>query len=137
MSRHRLPRLAALLLLLLALAACGGESVPTAAPGGTAGVQITMTTDPAPPRAGNVVLTFAITDAAGNPVTDADGGQVHITGDMPSMGHGGLEGDATHMGNGKWEARGRLSMGGEWRIRAVVNRGGALLASQEFRIQAR
>ncbi|MFL5732162.1 MAG: FixH family protein [Chloroflexia bacterium] len=126
----------ALLLGLAAIASgCGGESPPTMTPGGDAGVEITMSSDPDPARAGTVTLTFGIQDAAGKPVTDA-GTQVHVVGDMPSMGHGGLEGDATYMGDGKWQVRGRLSMGGEWRIVVKVNRDGKLLAEREFRVQA-
>jgi hypothetical protein len=117
------------------VAGCGGEAPPTLTPSGDTGVQITMTTDPDPARAGTVTLTFAIQDAASKPVTDADT-QVHVTGDMPSMGHGGLEGDATYMGEGKWQVRGRLSMGGEWRIIVKIDRNGALLTQREFRVQA-
>lgn len=119
--------------LTFAFAGCG-ESPPTATPSGDTGVQITMTTDPNPARAGTITLTFEIQDSTGKPITDADT-QVHVEGDMPSMGHGGLKGDATYMGENKWQARGRLSMGGEWRIIVTVKRNGALLTEREFRVQ--
>src|SRR5215212_4092694 len=125
------------ILLLLALltgvlAACG-DTPPTATPTGDTNVQITMTTDPDPARPGPVTLTFVIRDAAGQPITDADS-QVHIVGDMPSMGHGGIEGDATHLGAGKWQAKGRFSMGGEWRLVVTVTRNGTELTKREFRV---
>jgi len=126
--------LGALALLAAVLAACG-DNPPTAAPSGDPGVQITMTTDPTPARAGSVTLTFVIWDAAGQPITDADS-EVHIVGDMPSMGHGGIEGNATHMGDGKWQAKGRFSMGGEWRLVVTVTRNGTELTKREFRVQA-
>ncbi len=126
-----------LLLVLLTglLTACGGDSPATATPSGDASVQITLTTDPTPARAGPVTLTLVIRDAAGQPITDADS-QVHIAGDMPSMGHGGLEGNATHMGNGTWQAKGRFSMSGEWRLIVTVTRNGTQLTQREFRVQA-
>jgi len=139
MQHFRWMRRASLLTLLALgalLAACGDAAPPpTATPSGDTGVQVTLTTDPAPARAGTVTLTFGVTDAAGAPITDADA-RVHITGDMPSMGHGGLEGDATYMGEGHWQVRGRLSMGGEWRIIVRIERAGAFLTQREFRVQA-
>jgi hypothetical protein len=124
--------------LVSLLSGCAGlgEAPPTATPSGDTGVAVTMATDPDPAQAGTITLTFAIQDAAGNPITDADT-QVHVTGDMPSMGHGGIEGDATYVGEGKWQVRGRLSMGGEWRITVRVDRNGTVLTQREFRIQAR
>lgn len=94
-----------------------------------------MTTDPAPARSGPVTLTFVIRDTAGQPITDADS-QVPITGDMPSMGHGGIEGAATPQGDGKWQAKGRFSMGGEWRLRVPVTRNGTQRTRREFRVRA-
>lgn len=134
--RTKLGTLALLLSLVAVFAGCSGEVPPTVAPSGDTGVQVTMTTDPEPARAGTVTLTFTIQDAGGHPITDSDA-QVHITGDMPSMGHGGLEGDATYMGDNKWQVRGRLAMGGEWRIMVRIDRNGTLLTQREFRIQAR
>ena len=126
----------ALLAVVALLAACGDAApAPTATPSGDTEVQVTLTTDPAPARAGTVTLTFGVTDASGAPITDADA-RVHVTGDMPSMGHGGLEGDATYTGEGHWQVRGRLSMGGEWRITVRIERDGAFLAQREFRVQA-
>lgn len=135
LSARRLRVGLALAVLLGLLTACGGDTPPPATPEGDTGVQITLTTDPTPAKAGTVTLTFDIHDAAGQPITDADS-QVHVVGDMPSMGHGGLEGDATHIGDGKWQARGRLSMGGEWRILVTVTRNGTLLTRRDFRIKA-
>lgn len=137
MSRLRTARMSGLLILLTMLggllSACG-DSPATAPATGDTRVQVTMTTDPTPAKAGPVTLIFTIRDAAGQAVTDADS-QVHITGDMPSMGHGGLEGNATHMGEGQWQAKGRFSMGGEWRIVVAVTRSGTLLTQREFRVQ--
>lgn len=124
-----------LLTLIAGLLVACGDAPPTAAPSGDTGVQITLTTDPDPARSGPVTLTLVIRDAAGQPITDADS-QVHITGDMPSMGHGGIEGNATHMGDGKWQAKGRFSMGGEWRLVVTVTRNGTELTKREFRVQA-
>lgn len=123
------------LVCIAALLAACGDPPPTAAPSGDTSVQITMTTDPNPARSGPVTLTFVIRDAAGQPLTDADS-QVHIAGDMPSMGHGGIEGNATYMGNGTWQAKGRFSMGGEWRLIVTVRRNGIQLTQREFRVQA-
>lgn len=142
MKRFARARFAGVCLLLvvvgaLIIAGCSDSmSPPTATPAGDTGVQITMTTDPDPVRAGTITLTFAIQDASGKPVTDTDT-QVHVVGDMPLMSHGGIEGDATYMGESKWQVRGRLSMSGEWRIVVKVVRSGSTLTQREFRIQAR
>ena len=117
------------------LGACEGASPPTATPAGDSGVQIALTTDPAPPRPGPLTLSVRVRDAAGQPVTGADS-QVHIKADMPSMGHRGVDGDATDLGGGQWQVRGSLVMGGEWRVVVTVTRHGVLLAQREFRFQA-
>src|SRR4051794_16692132 len=67
------------------------DVVGTPAAAALEGLRMELTTEPQPPEAGNVTLTLRISDGAGAPVGLEDG-QVHIVGDMPSMGHGGIEG---------------------------------------------
>src|SRR3954453_4722429 len=123
-----------LLFVLITLTACETSNPPTATPGGDEGIQVTISTEPSPPKAGNVTVTFTVLDSAGKPVTDADT-QVHIKIDMPTMNHRPIVGDATYVGDGKWQAAGLFSMGGEWRALVTVTRNGQTVATREVRMQ--
>ena len=118
-----------LLALVALLAACGDAApLPTATPSGDTGVQVTLTTDPAPARAGTVTLTFGVTDAAGAPITDAD---ARCTSRAICRAWGTAAWKATRptWARASWQVRGRLSMGGEWRIIVRIERAGAFLGA--------
>jgi hypothetical protein len=130
------------LLALLGLAACGGESSTTGGNEGAQGtpaqgaaggdLQISLITDPSPPKSGPATIAVEIKDAAGKPV---DGAQVSISANHVGMSHGGIEGELTPAGSGRYEAKGSFSMSGTWRAEVQVTPQGGTAKTRSFDLQ--
>jgi hypothetical protein len=78
-----------------------------------------MTATPAPPAKQSNALTFAVTDAAGNPV---EGATLSVTPFMPDHGHGSsVKPTVTAKGGGVYDvANVYLPMPGLWRLTVTV-----------------
>ena len=128
MKSHGRPAGRYLLLLLVAAGLVGlpagcDTTPPPPQSTDTRGMQITLTTDPTPPRPGPVTMIVELKDAQGRPVT---GATVNVTTGMLSMGHGGPGGQFVEQSGGKYSARGTFGMGGDWRATITIG-----LAGQE------
>lgn len=88
--------------------------------------------DPAPPAKGNNTLTIALSDAAGQPITDA---AIVTKGYMPDHGHAtSVKPTATPKGAaGSYEVTPvTLFMPGIWEITFEVSKGGAAVGAVKF-----
>lgn len=104
----------------LILAACSGSAAQT--PTATAArVQITLSTNPNPPRMGDVELKFTVVDAQGQPVSGAD---FDVIADHIEMSGMAMHGKAADQGNGSYAIMTNFSMTGKWRLTLQVRKEG-------------
>lgn len=131
MGSH-LPRFALFLVLGLLLAACGAATTatPQTAEGG---LSVTLTTNPDPPRSGNIELVVKVSDQAGQPVADAE---VSVVADHIDMSGMILRGKATAQGSGRYATAANFSMSGNWKV-TVEARKGAATQKQDFTLAVR
>lgn len=104
----------------LILAACSGSvaQTPTAT---AARAQITLSTNPNPPRMGDVELKFTVVDAQGQPVSGAD---FDVIADHIEMSGMAMHGKAADQGNGSYAIMTNFSMTGKWRLTLQVRKEG-------------
>ena len=160
MSRHVRPALFVILAALVVSAGCTSGAPLSAAPSAlaqptqaaqssppaTAGraslggarqaadLTITLYSAPNPPTRGTNVLEAAVSDAQGQPVTDA---QVAFDLDMTNMSHGKNVVAATPQGDGRYAGRAFFMMPGPWRVITFVQRPGQPMAQARFDFQVR
>lgn len=115
-STKILPVLTIALTLVIILAACSntGTAGPTPTP---EPVRLTLSTNPDPPVAGNVQLTFEALDSSGQPVTGAD---FDVIADHTEMGGMTMHGKATDQGNGRYAISTKFGMAGKWKLTVQV-----------------
>lgn len=104
-------------ILVLGLAACGGQ--PTSS-SGNGKVTIVLETDPSPPTMGDVELIVLVTDAQGNPL---EGAKVDIGADHTDMTGMGMHGPASEQSGGRYAIKANFSMTGNWKITVYVRQG--------------
>lgn len=116
------------LVLVFALVACGGTS---AAPTAT-NTQITLATNPNPPKSGDVEIIVQVKDSSGNPLNDAT---VMVFADHVDMKGMNLQGKAAAQGNGRYATIANFSMSGRWKVTVQANKTGMTALVQEFNIE--
>ena len=88
---------------------------------------------PAAPARGNDKLDAYVTDAAGQPVTDA---KVSFDIDMTNMSHGKDVIAASATGNGHYSGQVFFLMPGPWRVIVTIQRGGQEVSARfDFNIK--
>jgi hypothetical protein len=111
------------------------------APEGTpaAGLDIALRTRPDPPRVGSASFEVIVTDASGQPVTDASVSATLFMPAMPSMNHPAMRSEAklSPTGDGTYRGTGEVMMAGRWEVTVTVARGGRTLGNQQFALIAR
>ncbi len=128
-------------------AGCGGgdqqnSSTPAAGPAagaatGAQNVEVTFTSEPDPPRAGE--NTFEVMVMAGNqPVTDADVSVDFFMPAMPSMKMPEMRNSVPlkHEGAGRYRGAGNIMMAGSWDATVSVKRSGQEIGSRKIEITA-
>ncbi len=95
--------------------------------------QLTLITDPNPPKAGKDILTMTVVDSAGKTV---DGAVVTFDINMTTMNMGAQSGTATPQGNGKYSLSAMLSMRGPWKIAATATMPDGKVVNKDFTINA-
>ena len=99
----------------------------------TSNQQISLTTDPSSPTAGNVNFIITVRDEKGNPVKNA---KVFFDVNMTTMNMGTQHGTANSQQDGTYTATGKLSMRGAWRIATKVTFPGGKVMDKNFDINA-
>ena len=109
----------------------------TAAPGQR--VDITFRAQPDPPRTGENTFEVAVTDASGQPISDADVSVTFFMPAMPTMNMPAMR-NASKLpaaGSGVYRGSGQVIMAGRWDVTVDVSRGGQRLGTRQFAVVAR
>jgi hypothetical protein len=127
-------RLTLLTLSLLAgltfLTACGGAAAPSPTPA-QAGPKISLTTNPDPPKSGDVELVVMVNDPNGQPIPDAD---VFIFADHTEMKGMSMNGRATAQGGGRYATTASFAHSGKWKVTVQVKKA-PLDVVEEFHLE--
>jgi len=115
-----------MVLLAVLIAGCRAQAVtPTA----NASLMIDMQVEPDPAAVGEAVLSVTVTDAAGQPVTDA---AISARGDMSHAGMAPVLAAATENDGGVYRIPFTWTMGGDWFVEITVTRPDGSTVSQRF-----
>jgi hypothetical protein len=85
------------------------------------GLKVSLSSNPNPPIRGNNTFEAFITDAQGNPVSDA---KVSFDIDMTNMSHGKNVITASSLGDGRYNGKVYFMMPGPWRLIVNIERTG-------------
>jgi hypothetical protein len=136
--RTRTHLTAVALALLVSVSGCGvgapaspASTGPSSAAGGKqAGpYTVSLKSAPSPAVRGSNALEVMVTDASGQPVSDA---KVTLDLNMTNMNMGKYTVVATPAGSGRYTSNVSYSMGGPWRVTVTVERAGQAAASARF-----
>lgn len=101
-----------LVILLLVLAACGGQSTQV-----VEDIVIEVAVEPDPPHAGDSTLQITVADAEGTPI---NGAKVAVHGDMDHEGMIPVDSETTESSNGLYIVPFEWTMGGGWILDITV-----------------
>ena len=109
---------------------------PAAAPA-TGNVEITLTTQPNPPKMGETTFE-AMVMQGGQPVTDADVSVELFMAAMPAMKMPEMKSSTTlrHEGGGRYRGAGNVMMAGSWDATVSVKRGGQEIGTHKVPLVA-
>jgi len=112
---------------------------PAGGPAIMAGLQIDLTSEPSPPRAGPTTFVVSVRDEAGAPVADADVTLLLYMPPMPSMNMPAMrsEGTLSNAGAGQYRGTVDVLMSGRWDATVTVARDGARLGARQLTMVAR
>jgi hypothetical protein len=109
-----------------------------AAAAATGNVDVTLMTEPDPPRTGEATFDAMVTQG-GQPVTDADVSVALFMAAMPSMNMPEMKNSVAlkHEGNGRYRGTGTVMMAGSWDATVSVKRGGQEIGNRKVAIVAK
>jgi len=101
-------------------------------------LEITLTSKPNPPKAGDNTLEVVVKDASGKPVTDAEVTVNFYMPPMPAMKMPEMKNTVAlkHQKAGTYSGTGQVMMAGKWDATVVVKRGDKEIGSKKFPITA-
>jgi membrane fusion protein, copper/silver efflux system len=102
-------------------------------------LQIELTTDPQPLKAGTATFIVSVHDVDGRGVSDAEVTVLLYMPPMPSMNMPAMRAEArlSALGDGKYRGRGDVLMAGRWDVTITVARGGTRVGSRQLTLVAR
>lgn len=100
---------------------------------GNSSEQVSLITDPNPPRLGSANFVITVKDEKGQPVKDA---KVFFDLNMTAMNMGTQQGNATSQGDGTYAATGKLTMRGPWKVATKITMPDGKEMSKDFMINA-
>ena len=115
------------------------EPPPSTASGATRpSLDVTFSTEPSTPRAGDITFVATVRDADGQPVTDAAVDVVLFLPPMPAMNMPAARSTATltAAGDGVYRGTGHVMLPGRWNATVNVSRGGKPLGARQFAVVA-
>jgi Cu(I)/Ag(I) efflux system membrane fusion protein/cobalt-zinc-cadmium efflux system membrane fusion protein len=119
----------------------GYEPLPSqaAAPSAAANVDITFSTAPDPPKAGENQFEAVVKDASGKPIDDADVRVQLFMPAMPTMNMPAMRSETklAPAGGGVYRGSGQVMMAGRWDATVTVTRGGQRLGTKQLPVVAR
>jgi hypothetical protein len=149
MKRLRL-MCAAATILGFAAVACGGgnqqpaeqttpaETAPAATVPASGPVEITLTSQPDPPRTGENTFEVMVMQG-GQPVTDAEVSVEFFMAAMPQMKMPEMKNTVTlkHEGGGRYRGAANVMMAGSWDVTVMAMRGGQEIGSRKLTVTAK
>ena len=113
-----------------------GAGANSSSPGAIAQGTIDFTTDPNPPRKGQIVFRVRLTDSKGAPVAGAQVSVRFYMAAMPAMGMAAMNTTATltEKGNGLYEGSGSLGSGGTWQVTILAQKNGKTIATKQLNV---
>jgi hypothetical protein len=141
-------RLVAVAIVGLVAVACGGnqqpaeqtpaETAPAATAPASGPVEITLTSEPDPPRTGENTFEVMVMQG-GQPVTDADVSVMFFMPAMPQMKMAEMKNTVTlkHEGGGRYRGAGNVMMAGDWETTVMAMRGGQEIGSRKLTVTAK
>lgn len=117
------------LAVAFALGGCGGTS---ATPPPASNQPITLTTNPNPPKSGDVEVILQVKDKDGKSL---DGASALVIADHTEMKGMSLQGKASAQGNGRYAVVANFPMSGKWRLTVQVSKADAPALVQEFLVE--
>lgn len=101
-------------------------------------VNITFTSKPNPPKAGDNAFEVVVKDPTGKPVTDAEVSVTFYMAPMPAMKMPEMKNSISlkHVKDGKYAGMGLVMMAGKWEVTVTVKRAGKELDSEKFPVSA-
>ena len=120
----------------LLASACGGAGNQQST-GTSQDVQVTLTTEPSPPKTGDNTFSVMVM-SGGQPVTDADVSVELFMAAMPAMKMPEMRNTVPlkHEGGGRYSGSGNVMMAGSWDATVTVKRGEQVLAAQKVPVVA-
>lgn len=115
------------LLALLAVFLLAGCRQPEPTPTDTVRIQLAYETEPV--RVGQAALVVTLTDAAGQPIADA---QVSVRGDMTHAGMVPVLGEGQPQGDGRYRVPFEWTMSGDWFVEVTAVLPNGVTARQRF-----
>jgi nitrogen fixation protein FixH len=102
-------------------------------------LDITLRSQPDPPRSGENQFEVTVKDPAGKPVDDAQVTVQFSMAAMPTMNMPAMRSEAKLMpaGGGVYRGTGNVMMAGRWDVTVNVTRSGQRLGSQQLTVVAR
>ncbi len=99
-------------------------------------IQIDLSTDPSPARAGTNTVRVTLTDGNQKPVAGAQVTATFFMPAMPGMGMAAMRNMATlsDKGNGVYEGPVQLPTGGTWQVTVVAQRAGQTIATRQLSV---
>ncbi|WP_299025122.1 FixH family protein [uncultured Thermanaerothrix sp.] len=105
------------LLSPLIVIACAPASLSS--PTSTTDLILAISTNPSPPKIGEVEINITLQDAQGRAL---EGAEVTVTAEHTDMSGMEMEGKATEQGQGRYAIRAHFSMSGNWTLRVQVRK---------------
>jgi hypothetical protein len=120
----------------LLASACGGGGNQEST-GTSQGVEVTLTTEPSPPKTGDNTFSVMVM-SGGQPVTDVDVSVELFMAAMPAMKMPEMRNTVPlkHEGGGRYSGPGNVMMAGRWDATVTVKRGDQVLAAQKVPVTA-
>lgn len=117
----------------------GQSPSPTSSSAANTGLDITFTTQPSPPRAGDNTFEVIVKGPDGMAVTDATVTARLYMAAMPSMNMPEMRSSATlkHVSGGRYRSNGNVPMAGRWEVTVLVMKAGKEVGNRKLSITAR
>ena len=102
------------------------------------GATMTLTTKPSPLGLGQNLFEVALTDAGGQPISNADVMLVLVMPADPKTKHPEMktEGKLNNIGKGKYNGYAMVTMAGDWTVTATAIRNGKRIAQKKEKLTA-
>lgn len=114
------------------------DAVPATGPAVPLDIDITVRTDPDPPKSGSATIEANVKGSNGQPVTDAEVSAEFYMAPMPEMKMPEMRNAIAlrHQGGGRYRVTGNIAMAGKWEMSVTVKRDGQEVGKRTVTVTA-